>query len=115
MSFGRLKVIAVVALSFAVSGCGGGPADTKVTVAASAISANVKKTLQEFESSGKLGSGITSLESDINGIAGEDSSKGEALKKLYRELVGLTKPDEIKAKAKEMISKPGPPAISRSS
>lgn len=105
MSFGRLKLIAVVVLSLAVTGCGGGPADTKVSVAASAITANARKTLEEFEKSGKLGSGITGLESDINGIAGEDSSKGEALKKLFRELQGLTKPDEIKAKAKEMISK----------
>lgn len=105
MSFGRLKVIAVAALSLAVSGCGGGPADTKVSVSASAISANAKKTLEEFEKTGKLGSSISALESDINGIASENSSKGEALKTLYRELVGLTKPDEIKAKAKEMISK----------
>jgi len=105
MSFVRLKVIAVVALSLAVSGCGGGPADTKVFVPASAISTNVKKTLEEYEKSGKTGSSITSLESDINGIASEDSSKGEVLKKLYRELVGLTKPEDIKAKAKEMISK----------
>ncbi len=106
MRFVRLKVIAVVALSLAVSGCGGGgPVDTKISVSASAISANAKKTLEEFEKSGKMGSGITSLESDINGIASEDSTKGEALKKLYRELVGLTKPDEIKAKAKEMIGK----------
>ena len=105
MSFGRLKLIAVVALSLAVTGCGGGPVDTKISVSASAISANAKKTLEEFEKSGKLGSGITSLESDINGIASEDSAKGEALKKLYRELQGLTKADEIKAKAKEMLSK----------
>jgi len=103
MSFGRLKVIAIVGLIVAVSGCGGG--ETKVSVPTSAISANVKKTLEEYEKTGKTGSSITSLESDINGIAAGDSSKGEALKKLYRELVGLSKPDEIKAKAKEMISK----------
>jgi hypothetical protein len=105
MSFNRLKVFAAIAVSLSVFGCGGGPADTKVSVSASAISASAKKTLEEFEKTGKLGSGITGLGSDINGIAAADSAKGEALQKLYRELQGLTKADEIKAKAKEMISK----------
>lgn len=105
MGFSRLKVFAVLALSLSVCGCGGGPTDTKVTVAASAITASVKKTLEEFEKTGKLGSGITSLGSDINGIASADSAKGEVLKKLYQELQGLTKADDIKAKAKEMLSK----------
>ena len=105
MSFGRLKLMTIVMLSLAVSGCGGGPEDTRISVTASAITANAKKTLEEFEKTGKIGSGITGLNSDINGIASQDSTKGETLKKLYRELQGLTKSDEIKAKAKEMIGK----------
>ena len=104
MNIGRLKLVAVVALSLAVSGCGG-PADTKISVPTSAISANVKKTLEEFEKTGKLTSGISNLEADINGIASQDSAKGEALKKLFRELQVLSKADEIKAKAKEMLGK----------
>lgn len=101
----KFCTIVVVTMSLAVSGCGGGPVDEKVTVQSSAIEANVRKTLEGFEKSGQTGSAMTALESDINGIKLSDSAKAEALTKLYRELQGLTKPADIKAKAKEMIGK----------
>ena len=101
----KFCAIVVVTMSLAVTGCGSGPVDEKITVQTSAIEAHVRKTLEGFEKSGQLGSGITGLESDINGIQLTDSAKAETLTKLFRELQGLTKPADIKAKAKEMISK----------
>jgi|GEM_PF-2007871 len=101
----KFCAIVVVTMSLAVSGCGSGPVDEKITVQSSAIEASVRKTLEGFEKSGQLGSGMTALESDINGIKLSDSAKAETLTKMYRELQGLTKPADIKAKAKEMISK----------
>jgi len=95
----------MVTMSLAISGCGGGLPDDRVVVPSSAISESARKTLEGMEKSGELGSAITALESDINGIKSTDSAKGEALSKAYRELQGLSKPDEIKAKAKEMIGK----------
>lgn len=101
----KFCTLMVLTISLAVSGCGGGIVDEKIPVQTSAIEANVRKTLEGFEKTGQLGSGITGLESDINGIQLTDSAKAETLTKLFRELQGLTKPADIKAKAKEMISK----------
>lgn len=101
----KFCALAVLTMSLAVSGCGGGLVDEKIPVSTSAIEANVRKTLEEFEKTGQLGSGITGLESDINGIQLTNSAKAETLTKLLEELRGLTKPADIKAKAKEMISK----------
>ena len=101
----KFWAIVVLTMSLTVSGCGSGPVDEKIAVPSASIEASARKTLEGFEKSGQLGSGMTGLESDINGIKLTDSAKAEALTKLYRELQGLTKPAEIKAKAKEMISK----------
>ncbi len=80
-----LMIAACLPLTAAIIGCGG-VAETKVSVQSSAIADNVKKTLTEYAESGKVGSSMTSLESDINGIAASDAAKGEALKKGYLEL-----------------------------
>ncbi|MCY7327353.1 MAG: hypothetical protein LH618_02255 [Saprospiraceae bacterium] len=101
----KFWAIAVASLSLAVSGCGSGPVDEKIAVPASAIEASLRKTLEGFEKSGELGSGISGLETDINGIKLSDPAKAETLTKLFNELQGLKKPADIKAKAKEMISK----------
>ena len=102
MRFYKFGMIVVATFGLAVSGCGG-PKDVKVSVQSSEIIANARKTLEEFEKTGKLGSGMTGLESDINGIKSSDSAKGEALTNAYRQLQGLTAPADIKQKAKEMI------------
>jgi len=101
----KFCAIVVVSVSLAVSGCGGGPVDEKIAVPLSAIEANLRRELQGFEKSGELSSGIGGLETDINAIRASDAVKGETLTKLYQELRGLKKPADIKAKAKEMISK----------
>jgi hypothetical protein len=98
-----LKLVTLALFAFVVSGCGG-VAETKVTVQSSAIEASVKKTLDEYASTGKVGSNLTSLESDINGIAGTDAGKAANLKKAYAELQQVVnEPQKVKEKAKEML------------
>lgn len=105
MFVNKFWAIAVVTLSFGVSGCGRGPVDEKIAVPASAIQDKVRKELEGFEKSGQLGGELDGLKSDINAIKLSDPAKAETLTKLLNELQGLKKPAEIKAKAKEMISK----------
>lgn len=103
MSFKRFVLAATIGV--AAIGCGG-VQETKVSVPTSAIEANVKKTLEEYAESGKVGSSLTSLESDINGIKATDSAKGNALMEDYKQLVQDTgSPEKVKAKAKEMLGK----------
>ncbi len=99
---GSMLVLGVALLS----GCGPvEPEGTKVTVQSSAIVENLKKNLEEMTKSGKTGSGLTALESDINGIKASDSAKGEALHKDFMRLQLATKPEEVKAITKEMLGK----------
>jgi hypothetical protein len=102
MSFKRFVLAAV--LGVAAIGCGG-VKETKVTVQTSAIEANVRKTLEDYEKTGKVGSNLTSLESDINGIKASDSAKGAALMEGYKQLQLADSPDKVKAAAKDMLSK----------
>jgi hypothetical protein len=84
-------------------GCGGVP-ETKVTVPSSGIEASVRATLEEYAKTGKTGSSLTSLESDINGIGATDSAKASKLKAAYMELQQVSnEPDKVKAKAQEML------------
>lgn len=101
----RYFAMILVALSFTIAGCQTGPVDEKVPVASSAIEANVRKTLEEFESTGQTGSALTSLESDINGIRTTDPAKADALKKGFLELQQASTPEQVQAAAKEMLSK----------
>lgn len=98
------RLLSISLFALALSGCGGVP-ETKVSVPPTAIEANVRKTLEDYEKSGKLGSNISGLQSDINGIKASNSAKGEALLADYRELQTMTDPAMIKAKAKEMLGR----------
>lgn len=105
MSLHRYSVIAVVTLSLAVSGCGTGPVEEKIAVPSASLIESVRKTLEVYEKTGMLGSGISSLESDILSIKSSNRQKGEELLKICSELKLLTARDDIKKKAKEMIAK----------
>ncbi len=105
MNLHRYSVIAVVTLSLAVSGCGTGPVEEKIAVPASSIVESARKTLEIYEKTGTLGSGITSLESDIHFIKDSNRAKGEELLRICNELKLLTARDEIKKKATEMLGK----------
>lgn len=98
--WGSLLVLSVALLA----GCGG-PEDVKVQVQSSQITENLKASLEGMVKSGKTGSGLTSLESDINGIKTTDSAKGEELHKGFLKLQTASKPEEVKAIAKEMLGK----------
>lgn len=102
MVINRFALISIIGV--ATLGCGG-VVETKIKAEPNAIESSVRRTLEDYEKTGKLGSSLTSLESDINGIKSSDSTKGEALSKDYRELQQLKDPAKIKAKAKEMLGK----------
>lgn len=100
------KLLGLVVLAFAFTGCNGGPVEEKIAVPTSNIQANVKKTLEEFAKTGQTGSALTSLESDINGIKSSDSAKGAALFEGYQKLQQVAnQPDKVKEIAKEMLGK----------
>lgn len=101
----KLRIALMMGLLTGASfvGCGGPPPDEKIEVASTAIVESVRNTLKDFEKTGKTGSAITSLESDINGIKTSDPAKGELLAKALVELQQLGEGDKVKAKAKEML------------
>lgn len=105
MNLHRYSVIAVVTLVMAASGCGTGPVEEKITVSSASIVDGVRKTLEVYEKTGMLDSGISSLEADINTIKNSNRSQGEELSKICGELKLLTERDAIKKKAKEMLGK----------
>ncbi len=92
----------VLVLGCFTVGCGG-VKEEKFVVPNSAIMQNVKSTLEIYAKSGKLGSGISGLNSDINGVASSDPALGEKLKAAFTELEQGKSPKEIKAKAQEML------------
>ncbi len=97
----KYGLLAVVLGCFAV-GCGG-VKEEKIAIPNSAIIQNVKSTLEIYAKSGKLGSGISGLNSDINGITSTDPALGEKLKAAFTQLEQGKSPKEIKAKAQEML------------
>ena len=105
MSLDRYSVIAVVTLSLVVSGCGTGPVEEKIAVPYASMVDGMRKTLEIYEKTGILGSGISSLEADIHSIKNSNPAKGNELLKICSELKLLTARDEIKKKAKEMLGK----------
>ncbi|QDV24829.1 hypothetical protein [Aureliella helgolandensis] len=96
------RCLLVASLIVPMVGCGG-VKEEKITVPSTAIEASVRSTLEGYVKSGQVGSSLTSLESDINGIASTDSAKAESLKEKYLELQRATKPAEVKSTAEAML------------
>ena len=105
MSLHRYSAIAVAILSIAVLGCGTGPVEEKIAVPYARIVDSMKKTLEVYEKTGMLGSGISSLEADIHSIKNSNRAQGDELLKICGELKLLTAREEIKKKATEMLGK----------
>lgn len=99
------RLASMLVLSVAMIGGCAGPEDTKVEIKSSAIIDNLKKSLEAMAKSGVTGSGLTSLESDINGVKLTEKAKGEELHKDFMRLQQASKPDEVKSIAKEMLGK----------
>ncbi|HUP80647.1 MAG TPA: hypothetical protein VM260_19010, partial [Pirellula sp.] len=79
MSLHRYRVIAVVTWSLVVSGCGTGPVEEKIAVPYASMVDSMRKTLEIYEKTGMLGSGISSLEADIHSIKNSNRAKGDEL------------------------------------
>lgn len=99
--FGSMLALTVATFS----GCGSGPVEERLEVQTSQIGAALKATLENIAKSGKTGSALPALESDINGIKATDKAKGDELHKDFMRMQAATKPDEIKAIAKDMLGK----------
>lgn len=96
------QVLLATVLMVSVVGCGPSNQDS-VSVPTGPIVENVKTTLKGYAETGQTGSSLTSLDSDINGIASTDSATAEKLRVKYRDLQAAQKPEAVKAAAKEML------------
>lgn len=100
-SFKTMMMLAL--LGFAV-GCGGGPADNPVDVTTAPAADDIKLVLNEVIENGQpLGSQGYTLELKIGEIRETDPAKADQLQAAYEELRAMSKPAELKAKAKEML------------
>lgn len=97
----RQMLLAAV-LMLSTAGCRG-PNTDSVSVPTGPIVENVKTTLEAYAKTGRTGSSLTALNSDINGIASSNSALAENLRTKYRELQAAKNPAVVKATAKEML------------
>jgi len=67
--------------------------------------ANAKGMLEEVAETGELGSGAMLLRESLEQIQQSDATKGDPLVADMDALEGLTDPEAVKAKAKEMADK----------
>jgi hypothetical protein len=92
-----------------VAGCGGGGNVEYSQVVEGAPKEGIdqlKVMLEETVKSGKpLGSGASVYQQQLNILSTTDMEKAKALQPYMDELMGLTDPAKIKAKAKEFLSK----------
>lgn len=84
-------------------GCTQRPAPVKVQPPKA--SDQVKTALQDLAQRGEITSGIGELKTNLEAMKATDSAKATALLADCEELVTLTTPDAIKAKAQEMLGK----------
>lgn len=97
------QVLLATVLLVSVVGCGAANPDS-VSVPTGPIVESVKATLKGYAETGKMGSSLTSLDADINGIASTDSDLAGKLRAKYPELQAARTPEAIKATAKEMLA-----------
>lgn len=86
-------------------GCDSGPANVEVQVGNFDAAADLRSGLGAIEKSGRVGSGYNSLTSSARSLEKTDPAKAEAVSKGLKELIELSDPAKIKAKAKEIIGK----------
>jgi hypothetical protein len=101
----RLGFWLVLCVGLLIVGCSdGGSSSGSKGPAPSAESA--KAALNEMAKNGRIGSGMMTVDSYIGSLRKSDASKGEAVSKDFEELKKLgSKPDALKAKAKELADK----------
>lgn len=90
--------------AFLLVGCGP-VGDSATTVTPPASTDNIRAVLTDLSKTGEMNSGVMMLESNIETLRQTDAAKADALKKGYDELKALNDPNQIKAKAQEMLGK----------
>ena len=98
MDFARLWCLVLFVAIFL--GCSGG---TSVETPPAASMA--KNALESIAASGELGSATEELKSQLESMKESDPTKANELLSDFNDLVSLSKPKAIKAKAKEMANK----------
>ncbi len=101
MRFGLLFSLCLCGSTFL--GCGEASNNQFVEKVDMDFVANIKTDLAAIEKSGRLGSGMQVLLSNVKALQEKDADKGAAIKKGLDELMSIQGEAKIKAKAKELI------------
>ena len=101
-----LKTLSLLTLLVAVlAAVGCEPASEPVEVKPGGVSELIKMNLQHPSETGQMGSEMMAIEQDLEKLAAEDPAKAAAVKKDFEAMKAAKSPDQVKAKAKEMMSK----------
>jgi len=95
--------LTLLALALSVVGCE--PASTPVEAPSGGVAQLIKQNLQNPAETGEIGSEMMQIEQDLEKLAAEDPAKAETAKKAFAALKAAKSPDQVKAKAKEMMGK----------
>jgi len=101
MRFGLLVLLSLFGSTFV--GCGQAANNQFIETVEPDLIANIRTDLQAIEKSGRLGSGMGILLSNVRALEKADPDKGAAIKKGLDELANVQGEAKVKAKAKELL------------
>ena len=99
------KKLAAILFMTSLVGCGAVTNDAPKTVTPPSSTEQMKAVLNDLAQSGQMSSGVMTLETEIDKLKATDAAKADALKKDYDALKAMNDPNQIKAKAQEMLKK----------
>ena len=102
MRFGLLVLLSLFGSS--LIGCGEAKNNQFVEKVDMDFVSNIKTDLEAIEKSGRLGSGMQVLLSNVKALQEKDPDKGAAIKKGIDELMNVQGEAKVKAKAKELLA-----------
>lgn len=97
-----LKTLMIFAVLGFICGCSGGDHAVKVEPAKVAPTQSLKAGLNDIAQSGELGSGVETLDEEVEKLRATDAAKADELAKEMETLKSLNNPAKIKAQAKKM-------------
>ena len=97
-----VRILALLGL-VAVLGCGGG--ENATTVEEAPPDSQIQSALQSVAETGVVDSGIMLVRAQLEVLKETDALKADALLKDLDALEASRSPDQVKAKAKEMLGK----------
>ena len=103
MSFARYLALTVLGAAFLV-GCGPKP-EFEGTAEKTDPEQAIRTTLEEIIQKGQLGSNVGAMMEAVAELKKTDSAKAEVLMKDVDELMASRGPQQVKAKAQEMLGK----------